>query len=182
MEERRASVIRMEGAKLIFRNFRGVGGDYNQEGQRNFSVLLDDENAERLIADGWNVKYLKPRPDDPEQHSQPYLSVKVNYRKRISKDGIEEVMGPTVVLINSLGKRNLHEENVGQLDWSRIVNADVVIAPSYYPAMGGRKGGISAYLRSLYVTIEDDPFEVKYAHIRDLDAISEGSFVEDEEN
>jgi hypothetical protein len=41
--------------------------------------LLSDEDAEMLKNDGWNVKYLKPSPDDPEQYRQPWLPVKVKF-------------------------------------------------------------------------------------------------------
>lgn len=68
----------MEGVRIIFRNFAGKEGMYNREGDRNFGVLLDDDVAEAMAKDGWNVKWLKARDEDEEE--QAYLSVAVNFK------------------------------------------------------------------------------------------------------
>lgn len=159
MSERKVrNNIKIEGGTLIFKNFQGKGSPYNAPGNRNFGVLIDDELADQLIQDGWPVKFLRPRPDDPEEYRQPWLPVKVKYG----------VMPPIVTLINSRGKMRLNEETIDQLDWSIIVNADLVIRPYNYPEMAGRPAGVSAYLKSLYVTIAEDDFEEKYRDLPDL--------------
>lgn len=154
-ETRVNGTVTIEGAELIFKNFQGKQGDFNEEGNRNFGVLLDEDLAVQLESDGWNVKRLKPREDDPEQYEQPWLPCKVKYG----------AYPPVVVLINSSGKIRLDEETVGQLDWSRIKNADLIIRPYNYPAIAGRPAGVSAYLKALYVTIEEDKLESKYADV-----------------
>lgn len=151
--------IHIEGAQLIFKNFQGKKGDYNKEGNRNFGVLLDEELAENLKRDGWNVKYLYPKDDDPEGLPQPWLPVKVSFNP----------YPPIVQLISSRGRIKLNEETVDQLDWTRSKNVDLVINPYNYPAMQGRPAGVSAYLKALYVTIEEDRFARKYADIPYLD-------------
>lgn len=151
--------INIEGAKLIFRNFKGEGTQYNAKGNRNFGVLLDDDLADQLAEDGWNIKHLRPREDDPEQHSQAWLSVKVKFGK----------IPPIVNLITSRGKKRLDEDTVDQLDWTRIKNCDVIIRPYNYPEMPGRPAGVSAYLKAIYVTVDEDEFEEKYAGVPDLD-------------
>lgn len=159
-EERRVNQnITIEGARLIFRNFSGKVTDYNRNGQQNFSVILDDELAATLENDGWPVKYRKPREDDPEQYRTPFLPVKVQFG----------MYPPTVVLITKRGKKRLDKDTIGQLDWARIENADVQIRPYNYPAINGKPAGVSAYLKSLYVTIVEDALESKYADIPDLD-------------
>ncbi len=158
-EQRVTSNIKIEGAKLIFKNFKGKKSDYNDEGNRNFGVLLDDDLAEQLELDGWNVKHLRPRPDDPDQYAQPWLSVHVKFNP----------YPPVVVLINSRGKKRLDEETIDQLDWSIISHCDVLIRPYNYPARGGRPAGVAAYLKAIYVTISEDEFAMKYADIPDLD-------------
>lgn len=159
MSEKRLGNIRITGARLIYRNFQGKKTDFNAEGNRNFGVVLDDELAEELKLDGWNVKYRKPKEDDPEQYRQPWLPVKVRFGK----------IPPIVTLINSRGKKKLDEETIDQLDWSWIEDCDLVIRPYEYPAMQGRPAGVSAYLKAIYVTIHEDEFEAKYADVPDLD-------------
>lgn len=153
--------IRIEDAQLIFKNFSGREKDYNEKGNRNFGVILPEDviDVEQLKADGWNIKYLRPREDDPEQYMRPWLSVKVKYN----------VIPPIVTLITSRGKRRLTEDTIDQLDWSRIENVDLIISPYNYPAMRGREAGVSAYLKSMYVTLAEDEFDTKYADIPDLD-------------
>lgn len=162
-EKRVTNNINIEGAKLTYRNFKGEAGPYNAAGNRNFSVLLDDQLAEQLIDDGWNVKFKKPREDDPEQYRQPYLTVKVKFGK----------IPPIVTLITSRGKKKLDEDTIDQLDWTRIKNCDVIIRPYNYPEMPGRPAGVSAYLKAIYVTVDEDEFEEKYADIPDLDGQEE---------
>lgn len=158
-EERVTGNIYIEHAELIFKNFQGKRTDFNDEGNRNFGVKLDDRLAEDLIRDGWKVKYLKPREDDPEQYRQPWLSVKIKFNP----------YPPIAVLINSRGKKKLTEDTIDQLDWSRIENCDLIIRPYNYPAIKGRPAGVSAYLKAIYVTISEDEFAEKYADIPDLD-------------
>lgn len=158
-EQRVTNNIRIEGARLIFKNFQGKRTDFNEEGNRNFGVLLDDDLAEDLKEDGWRVKYLRPRDDDPEQYKQAWLPVKVKFNP----------YPPIAVLINSRGKKKLDEETIDQLDWSIIKNCDLIIRPYNYPAMPGRPAGVTAYLKAIYVTISEDEFAEKYADIPDLD-------------
>lgn len=164
MEERKVTGnLRIENAKLIFKNFAGNRTDFNAQGSRNFGVLLDDETAERLSEDGWPVKYLKPREDDPEQYQQPWMKVKVRFNN----------YPPIITLINSRGKKKLTEETVDQLDWTIIEKCDLIISPYNYPAMNGRPGGVTGYLKAIYVTIVEDEFEEKYADLVDLDDLRE---------
>lgn len=156
------SNINIPGAKLIFKNFKGKKTEFNDEGQRNFGVLLSDELAEQLKRDGWRVKYLRPRPDDG--YEQPWLSVKVKFNP----------YPPIAWLINSRGKKRLNEDTIEQLDWSIITNCDLVIRPYNYPAVKGRPAGVSAYLKAIYATIlSEDQFYSKYESLPDLDGNEE---------
>jgi len=139
----------IEGGRLIFRNFAGREQQYNPEGNRNFSVILDDELAQQLLDDGWNVKYLDPLEEgDPPV---PHIQITVGYKIR----------PPRVVMMTSRARTNLGEHEVEVLDWADIANADL-IARGYDWYVNG-KGGTKAYLQSLFVTIEEDALEQKYA-------------------
>jgi hypothetical protein len=151
----RDNTVLMEGVRIIFRNFSGKEGQYNREGDRNFAVLLDDKTAEAMAADGWNVRWLKPREDAEEEETpQAYLQVSVNFEKG---------RPPRVVMITSRGRTNMSEQDVELLDWADIINVDMIIRPYEWTVSG--KTGIKAYLQSLYATIEEDALEQKYAEL-----------------
>lgn len=147
------SNIKIEGARIAFRNFSGEEGRYNPKGRRNFCVFLDDETALRLLQDGWAVKYLTPREDDEER--QAYLQVAVKF------DNVK----PIAVLITSKGKTSLTEDEIGMLDWVEIRNVDLIIRPYNWEVNG--KVGVKAYLKSIYVTIEEDDLAIKYVDVPD---------------
>lgn len=144
--------ITLEGARIVFRNFAGKEGMYNREGNRNFAVLIDDPKIEKeLKLDGWNVKYLKARDEDDIE--QPYLQVAVNFKGR----------PPTVVMINSRGRTDLGEDEVEILDWVDIANVDMILNPYEWTVSG--KSGVKAYLKSIFVTIDEDELDLKYADV-----------------
>ena len=143
----------VENARLLFRNFTGVGGQYNAVGHRNFSVVLEHVVAEQLEADGWNVRYLKPK--DPEEQPTPYIQVKVSFDNQ----------PPKIVLISGRGKTLLNEDTVNLLDWAEIGHVDLSVNPYNWSVSG--KSGVKAYLKSLYVTIVEDEFESKYYDVPD---------------
>lgn len=144
-----AKSFMIEDARLIFRNFSGKESQYNRDGDRNFSVILNEEDAEQMLLDGWNVKYLKARDEDDEV--TPYITISVGYKVR----------PPQVVMLSSKARTSLSEESVEVLDWADIAKADL-IARAYNWEVNG-KSGIKAYLKSLFVTLEEDALELKYA-------------------
>jgi len=144
-----AKTFMVEDARLIFRNFSGKEGQYNREGDRNFAVILTDEAATAMLKDGWNVKYLASREED--EADTPYISVSVNFNQR----------PPRVVMITSTARTHLNEDSIAVLDWADIRTCDM-IARAYNWEVNG-KTGVKAYLQSMFITIEEDELERKYA-------------------
>jgi hypothetical protein len=108
-----------------------------------------------MAADGWNVKWLKPREDAEEgDEPQAYLQVTANFDKG---------RPPRVVMITSRGRTNLDENTVEMLDWADIQNTDMIVRPYEWSVNG--KTGVKAYLQSIYVTVEEDDLERKYAEM-----------------
>lgn len=148
------NTVLMEGVRIIFRNFAGKEGQYNREGDRNFGVILPDDVAEAMLRDGWNVKYLKPREEDDDEVETPWLSVSVNYEKG---------RPPMIFVLTSRGRTALDADTVEMLDWAEITNVDLIVRPYAWEVSGNT--GIKAYLQSMYVTIEEDELQRKYAEM-----------------
>ena len=67
MEANMNKNLTLKNVRITFRNFRGNGSQFNREGCRKFSIVLNPEIAEKIAEDGWKVKTKAPREegDDP---------------------------------------------------------------------------------------------------------------------
>ena len=138
-------ILQIDDARIIYRNFAGRGDKYNREGDRNFAVLIPDEEiADELTRRGWNVKVKPPR----EEGDTPfmYLPVKVKFNDR----------GPSVYLRTGRVQNRLEEEDIGCLDRIDIIGVDLDIRPYDWEVNG--KTGRTAYLQSICVTQDVDRF------------------------
>lgn len=159
MAERVEDTVLFEDARLVFKNFKGEAGMYNREGERSFHVLLNPDIAEQMIRDGWNVKFLNKRPDDdPNEPSQAHIEVKVSY----------DVKPPRIIVITSTNRTEYSQKNVETLDYLDMRKVDFIINPFNWVMHKGtpqEKSGVSAYLKTMFVWINEDYLEQKYSHL-----------------
>lgn len=150
-------IVQIDGARIIYRNFAGRGTQYNREGDRNFCVVIEDQDiAERLIEEGFNVKIRQPR----EEGESPFMYLKVNVKYHPKTSDLAR-LNPQAVLVTGRNRNGLDEESVCCLDNIDIANVDMDISGSNWEVNG--RSGRSAYLSKIYVTQEIDRFAARYA-------------------
>lgn len=152
--------ITIRNCDIIYRNFSGKAGPYNEEGERSFSVLLDEKLAQELMRRGMNVKPLKMRDEDTEQLYQ--LPVSVSYKVR----------APRVYMVTGDGERMplrkamLDERLVHMMDLLELRECHLIIAVSNYEVRGTK--GKKAYLQTFFGHVEPDELEQEYANVEDI--------------
>ena len=147
-------ILQIDDAKIIFKNFEGRGDKFNREGDRNFSLLIEDPNtADALIKEGWNVRIKDGRDEDEGPFMR--LPVKIKFTD----------YGPSVYLRTGDRMNKLDEESIACLDNIEIESVDMDIRP-YDWEVNGRTGR-TAYLQSIHVTQRIDRFAARYATMDD---------------
>ena len=142
-------ILQIDEARIIYRNFSGRGDKYNREGDRNFAVVIPNEElAEQLMDAGWNVRVKPPREDGDTPFM--YLPVKVKFNDR----------GPNVYLATGDRLNKLSEDSVSILDNVDISSVDMDLRPYNWEVNG--KEGRTAYLQSIKVTQQVDRFAHRY--------------------
>lgn len=149
-ENKRGNIMLEDVPKLLFLNFAGNQTQYNREGDRNFGVLLRPEWVEEFQERGLNVKWLKPREEQDEPAA--WVKVKVNFNSP---------WPPEVILITERGRTTLDSHTASTVDKADIAYVDLVLNASPYDVNGST--GITLYLVTAYITINEDDFERKYS-------------------
>lgn len=142
-------IVQIDDARICFRNFSGRPDKYNREGDRNFALVIEDQEvADAFIEQGWNVKIRPPREDGEDPFM--YLAVKIKFNDR----------GPNVYLKTGRATNRLDEESIDCLDNVDILGVDLDIRPYDWEVNG--KTGRTAYLQSICVTQDTDRFASRF--------------------
>ena len=144
------NVLEIEDARIIYRNFAGVGSKFNREGDRNFAVIIpNQELCDELVDAGWNVKIKPPRDEDESPFM--FLPVKIKFNSR----------GPAAYVVSGDSVTRLNEDTIAMLDEIDIASVDMDIRPYDWEVNG--KTGRTAYLQAINVTQNIDRFGARYA-------------------
>ena len=144
------NVLEIEDARIVYRNFAGIGSKFNREGDRNFAVVIpNQEVADELIEAGWNVKIKPPREDYEDPFM--FIPVKVKFNSR----------GPAAYVVSGTSVTRLNEDTIGMLDEIDIASVDMDLRPFDWEVNG--KTGRTAYLQAINVTQNIDRFGARYA-------------------
>lgn len=149
MPKEEAPTFMIEDAQIIFRNFEGREGPMNNKGNRNFAAILDEETAKIMSKDGWNVKYTNPQEEGDEP--VPFIPIAVSFK----------YYPPRVTLIAHNVRTPLFEDTVEILDGVDITKVDLICRGYSWEVNG--KTGLKAYVKTMFVTINEDELERKYA-------------------
>ena len=141
----------IDGRQIIFKNFEGRGDKFNREGDRNFSLRIDNEDtADALVKEGWNVRIKEGRDEDEGPFMRLPIKVKfTNY-------------GPNVYLRTGDRVNELNEESIACLDNIEIESVDMDIRP--YDWDVNDRTGRTAYLQSMEVVQRIDRFAARHAN------------------
>ena len=141
-------ILQIDDARIVYRNFSGTGSKFNREGDRNFAVVIPDQDVvDELVNRGWNVKIKPPRDEDDTPFM--FLPVKIKFNER----------GPKVYLQSGDKTIELDEESIDCLDDVDILGVDLDIRPYDWEVNG--KQGRTAYLQSIHVVQEIDRFAAR---------------------
>ena len=154
--------LEINEARILWPNFEGRGDRFNKQGDRNFHLVIpDQEIAEALMNDknqygnGWNVK-IKQREDGEAPFMHMMVKVKFNGR------------GPNVYLVSGNRQVHLNEDTIKCLDDIDIMSVDLDVRP-YDDKMPNGQSFRSAYLSAMRVYQRVDRFANDDAYMDALD-------------
>jgi len=131
-----------------YRNFAGEKSQFNPTGKRTFVVLLDEATGRVLEQEGWHIRWREPR--DEQDDRMALFTVECRFGD----------YPPKVLLISGGNRTLLDESNIALLDSADIARCDLIVRPYNWEVNGN--SGTKAYVRSMYVTLEDDDFGGRY--------------------
>lgn len=157
-QTREVGNIVLEGVQIKFRNLRGEAGKYNRVGERSFSVVLPNEEfSKKLKEDGWNVKTYE-KSDEEIEYTLPVSVAFYNSKgERVKRP-------PRIYLLADGVKTELSEEDLdhGVVDYADIQEVAMTIRPYVWEVRNDT--GVKAYLKNMYVTVNVDKLDQKFAH------------------
>ena len=149
------NLIVLENARITFCNLAGRKRQFNDEGKRNFNVILTEEQAQKMIDEGLHVRTLPAR----DEYSEPRYLLKINAN-------MDSQRPPKIFLCTAKKQTQLDADMLSEVDNAAadqsIVNVDLSFRP-YRPPLRTDGNGASAYLNSMYVTIEEDELAERYS-------------------
>ena len=146
--------LEINDARITWKNFTGRGDRFNREGDRNFHLVIPDQeiadammNDKNQYGDSWNVKIKPPREDGDVPFMHMLVKLKFNGR------------GPNVYLDRGPNREPLilNEDTISCLDDMDILSVDLDIRP-YDDKLPNGTSFRTAYLSAMRVYQRVDRF------------------------
>ena len=145
--------VLLENAEIWMatKNFSGRKNKFGNA-TPGFCVFLSDKQAAQMDADGWNIKMAKPREEgDPPR---PYIQVSISYSEEYPR------LNPRIWKVTSRNKMLMDAETLGSLDYDEFQKVDLVLRPYVWDT--GMNSGVKAYVKEMFITVEESLLESKY--------------------
>lgn len=150
MEKKKEKLeVRIDNARITFRNFAGAEGKFNPAGNRNFGVFLPDDVAKEMEKAGWSIKWLDSYEDSPPQ---AVINVKLNFGN----------YPPNVILVSDGKMTRLDADTINVLDFAELEQVDLILRGYQWEVSG--KTGVKAYLKTGYFILVVDELAKKYSN------------------
>ena len=141
-------IIELNNVTLRYCNFAGRQTRYNDAGNRNFNVVLSEEDYQRMLDAGMNVRVRPPRNEGDDPTYLMKVNVSYEYRR------------PRVIFGDGENFMELDEDSLYMIDDADADGSIVHVDLTFRPSRSSKRTddyGLSAYLKSIEVVVEDDP-------------------------
>lgn len=182
------NILQIDDARIIFRNFRGEGSQFNREGDRNFAVVIPDRpltegevanildmytDTEMVYNDVMDCDTLRIAGEECFTACDALRALRWNVKIKAPRNDEESPLmylpvkvsfnerGPIIFLESNGNRRKLNEGTAFMLDEIDILTTNMDLRP-YDWEFAGREGR-SAYLQSMHVVQEIDRFTARFA-------------------
>lgn len=140
--------MQITDALVTYVNLSGAASQVNQEGNRNFAVIVDDPDSERIMLNAGLT--LRPFVVNEEERGK-LVNVKLNY------GGYKR---PNANLVIDGVTTPLSEDTVGSVDDMDIGYVDMVV--NLYNWTVHQKSGVKPYVTTMYINVIPDELFTKY--------------------
>ena len=157
----------LTNADILFRNFAGVEKQYNNAGDRNFCVRLDEQIANELASMDIPVKILEPRDEDGEPLR--FIKVKIKDFSKLYSANVGQHWPEDMPLAERKEKQKLSEASYYSLDDANVQTAWITVS-IYRWTMGSganKKSGTSLSLSEGFFKVEPNELEAQFFGIPD---------------
>jgi hypothetical protein len=159
--------------KWAWSHFNGAADTFNAEGDRNFVVSLNPDDARALmeIPDGWSIKeYVDTREGAEGSEPEYTIKVKISYRFEppkiffLKEKEVELEDGTVTTQLRKFRVEN--ETELNDITRATVKRIDFVAKPSRWMRNG--EAGVTPYLSEMYVHMQDSKIGSQYDDIEEL--------------
>lgn len=152
LEGNKVLIENLSNRSIIYRNFAGRKEQYNPNGQRKFTVVINPDDAQMLASNGWNVKIRPPKNEGDD----PFCTLEVKIRLDL------DWAKPKIKQFSRTGVVGITEDNIANFDQAEFEKVDIVLRQYVWTNMKGETG-VSAQLSEMNAKLAQGVLDAKWA-------------------